>query len=539
MAPTPDPVPPISVHERRVRGLRAALAAEEGSEPLRIDTHISTVLITPTRAVKLKRPVSLGFVDLSDAGRRRALCAIEVALNRRLASALYLGLAPILEGPTGVRLGELLSDHDTQALDAAGPELAVVMRAFDQASLWSNLVPAGGVGLDDARALGHTIGAFHRDRARRCPDSRYGTAERFRHQVLDNLATLRGLPTIPGELARLDTIDAAARRRDARLAPLRDARNHNGFVREGHGDLHLANIVTIEGRAVPFDCLEFDEGLRTVDVADDLAFAVMDLRHAGRPDLGWALVDGWFEATGDVDALALLDDGVAYRAMVRAKVAALSAPGSPTGADERCQRYLRTAEAADTHGPRVLVVMHGLSGSGKSVVSAVLAAVAGAVRLRSDVERKRLHGLEPTDHRGAHGAMYAASARGAIYDHLAALAARLLAGGTSVVVDASFLEHAHRARFASLAAACDARFVLVDLQVPEPLLRERLAARAARGTDPSDADAQVLALQLRTHEPLDETEQADALVLGPQLAPTPEVLGAAWRAHFERPAAVR
>ena len=536
MVPHLAPVQPVSAHERRVRALRAALALEEGAEPLRIDTHISTVLITPTRAVKLKRPVSLGFVDLTDAGRRRALCAIEVELNRRLAPDLYLGLAPIIEGPDGVRLGDMLPEHEPQASGDAGPELAVVMRAFDQASLWSNLVPAGGVGLDDARALGHTIGEFHRDRARRCPDSPYGSAARFRRQVLDNLDTLRGLPAAPGESARLDAIDAAARSRHARLAPLRDARNHDGFVRDGHGDLHLANIVTIAHRAVPFDCLEFDEGLRTVDVADDLAFAVMDLRHVGRHDLGWALVDGWLEATGDVDALALLDDGVAYRAMVRAKIAALSARGSPTGADERCQRYLRTAEAAGEHGPKVLVAMHGLSGSGKSVVSAVLAALAGAPRLRSDVERKRLFGLEATDHRGAHGVMYAAPARDAIYDHLAELAARVLAFGTSVVVDASFLEHGHRARFAALAAACGARFVLVDLQVPEPLLRARLVARAARGTDPSDADTRVLELQLRTYEPLDDTEQAGALVLGPQLAPTPEAIGAAWRAHLARAA---
>ena len=167
MVPHLDPMQPVCAHERRVRALRATLALAAGAEPLRIDTHISTVLITPTRAVKLKRPVSLAFVDLTDGGRRRALCAIEVELNRRLAPDLYLGLAPIIEGPDGVRLGDLLPDRDAQASGNAGPELAVVMRAFDQASLWSNLVPAGGVGLDDARALGHTIGEFHRDRARR------------------------------------------------------------------------------------------------------------------------------------------------------------------------------------------------------------------------------------------------------------------------------------------------------------------------------------------------------------------------------------
>jgi predicted kinase len=174
--------------------------------------------------------------------------------------------------------------------------------------------------------------------------------------------------------------------------------------------------------------------------------------------------------------------------------------------------------------------MHGLSGSGKSVLSAVLAGAIGAVRLRSDVERKRLRGMATADRSGAHGAMYASTARDAVYDRLAEVSRRLLAAGQPVVVDASFLSRGQRRRFAELARDVGAAFTIADLQAPEAVLRARLAARTARGTDASDADQAVLDAQLRSHDPLDDAERTVAFVHRADDRLEPAAVAAAWRA---------
>ncbi len=515
----------LALHERRTAALAAALAAPGQACVLRLDTHVSTVLVAAPLAYKLKRPVALPFVDLTDPARRRELCVDEVRLNRRLAPSLYLGVVPILGPPDRAEPGAAWAVDDGSSPPgwAPGTELAVLMRAFDQAALWSHRVPAGLVSQDEARALGATLGAFHRDRAVRVRSSPHGSAQAFRARALDNLETLSALTGAAHRdlLARLRR-DVAARH--ARLAALRDLRDRDGFVRDGHGDLHLANVVTIDGVPVPFDCLEFDAALRIGDVADEVAFATMDLRHAGRTDLAAALLDGWLQETGDVDAVALLDEGEAYRAAVRAKVAALDAARDPSGAGApRCAGYLRTAADTGRRAPPVLVAMHGLSGSGKSVVSAVLAAVIDAVRLRSDVERKRDGGRD--------GALYAPAAREAVYARLAMLSRRLLGWGRSVVVDASFLEGARRRAFAALAADAGADFVVVDVRAPEPVLRARIAARAAAGVDPSDADLAVLDAQLRAYRPPGDDEAARTLRWDATAAPTPGAVAAAWGAH--------
>jgi aminoglycoside phosphotransferase family enzyme/predicted kinase len=511
-------------HERRVAALHASLARLGAPAPVRIDTHISTVLVAPPHAFKLKRQVRLPFVDLSDPVRRRALCIEEVRLNRRLAASLYLGVIAVDALPPS-----LPWPVDGDERDAPEGELAVVMRAFEPEALWALRVPAGGVDADDARALGDGLGRFHRDRAARVMDAPHARADAVLARALENVVTLRGLGTV-GDTERLDRLASAARRRAARLGSLRDARNRHGFVRDGHGDLHLGNVVTFEGAPVPFDCLEFDARLRVADVADDIAFVLMDLRHAGRPDLAAALLDGWLQATGDFDAVALLDDACAYRAMVRAKVSAIGASqrDEQRGRDP-CAGYLELADGYDTRpAAPLLVATHGLSGSGKTVLSGLLAAELGAVRLRSDVERKRMLGL-PLDARGA--VSYANADREAVYVRLEAIARGLLSIGWSVVVDAACLARAQRRRFAELAASIGAGFAIADVDAPIGLLRERVAARARRGDDASDADLAVLEAQRRTHESLDAHERAVAIRFDASLPFTRASVVSAWRAR--------
>lgn len=522
-----DPLPidaaAMAAHERRVEALMASLARTGSPQPSRIDTHLSTVVVAPPFAFKLKRPVALPFVDLSDAAHRRALCADEVRLNRRLAPSLYLGVVSVDEWPPS-------SPWPLDTADAPLPagELAVVMRAFEPDALWAHRVPAGAVSPEDARALGDTIGTFHRDRAQPHPDAPHARATAVLARALDNVAMLRGLQAVD-DPSRLDRLAQQARDRSQRLSSLRDARNRDGRVRDGHGDLHLGNLVTVDGVATPFDCLEFDAALRVSDVADDLAFALMDLHHARRADLAAALLDGWLQATGDFDAVPLLDDACAYRAMVRAKVSAIGASQRhELRGPDPCAGYLQVAEAFGAPRPAAtLAVMNGLSGSGKTVVSSLLAAQLGAVRLRSDVERKRMRGLAPT----ARGAVsYASSDRDAVYLRMETVARGLLAAGWPVVIDAACLARAQRARFAALAAEAGARFAIVPVSAPEAVLRERVARRLRRGDDASDADLAVLESQLRTHEPLTAHERALAVPIDGAGEVSAASIRAAWHA---------
>jgi aminoglycoside phosphotransferase family enzyme/predicted kinase len=527
-------------HDRLVEALCRTLRRPGEPPPLRLETHLSSVIVAGGHAWKLKKPVSLGFVDFATRARRLACCLDEVRLNRRLAPALYLGVVEVTGSAQAPAFGPALE------ADGAG-EPAVWMRAFDQQALWANRVPAGQVDPDEARAFGLAIGEFHRDRAARCADSPHGSTAAVRTRVLENFDALCSLAhVLPATAAA--ALPALRERTEATLdaqAARIDARHRAGFVRECHGDLHLGNIVTIDGVAVAFDCLEFDESLRTVDVASEVAFAMMDLEHAGRRDLAFAFLDGWMQATGDTGAVPLLDLFRTYRALVRAKVSAIAADQQQRLHPGESGRAGRAADAAASYlalagvfspppdapaaGPPWLVVTHGLSGSGKSVLAGVLAAQAGAVRLRSDSERKRLAGRDPVDRSGAHGAMYRPEARDAVYDRLAEQARDVLQARRDVIVDASFLARRQRERFAALAREAGARFAILDLQAPAAVLRQRLAARAARGDDPSDADLAVLELQLRTREPLDETERSRALVHRHDDPLEPPAVLAAWR----------
>ncbi|MFN8839249.1 MAG: hypothetical protein ACK5XG_10790, partial [Burkholderiales bacterium] len=225
----------LALHERRAVALLEALAAPGDVPPLRLDTHVSTVLVAAGLAYKLKRPVALPFVDLSALAVRRALCVGEVRLNRRLAPSLYLGVVPI-EGPSDQpRPGPAwaVDDGTPEPAWAPGVELAVLMRRFEQSALWSHRVPAGLVSLDEARVLGATLGAFHRDRAARVPSSPHGTAAAFHARALDNLETLAALRGV-AERDRLARLRRDTDARHARLAALRDARARDGFVRAGH-----------------------------------------------------------------------------------------------------------------------------------------------------------------------------------------------------------------------------------------------------------------------------------------------------------------
>jgi hypothetical protein len=287
------------------------------------------------------------------------------------------------------------------------------------------------------------------------------------------------------------------------------ARQAGGHVRECHGDLHLGNIAFIDGRAVPFDCIEFDPALRWIDVMSEVAFLVMDLLAHRLAAAAWRLLNAWLEATGDYEGIAVLRFYLVYRALVRAKIARVR------GADEQFLLYLGLAEALATSARPLLVLMHGLAGSGKTTVSQAALERLGAVRVRSDVERKRLHGLEPGARTGAglDAGIYAAAASRRTYDHLAGLAAGILAAGYPAIVDAAFRQREQRNLLRGVAERFDAICVIAACTAPEAILRGRVTERAARARDASDAGAAVLEHQFAASQPFTQEEGAIAVTV--------------------------
>lgn len=469
--------------------------------PIRlVTTHISWVLIAPPRAYKIKRPVAYGFLDFRRLADRRHYCEEELRLNRRFAPSLYLDVVPVVRTGTGLHLGGAgtVVDH------------AVCMVAFDPAGELRTLVEDGRVEPAELAALARDLAALQA-RADVCGTGEVGDPAVLDRAARDNVVALRRAGAVPAPV--LDALEDWTRASASALDGLRTVRRREGRVRDGHGDLHAGNVVHWGGRLVPFDCLEFDARLRGLDVLADVAFLVMDLTSRGRTDLSQVFLDEWLSVTGDYAALPLLPYHVVYYALVRAKVDALQAGEADAGRAAELQRrignHIDLARRVATPGQRRLVLMHGVSGSGKSWLAARLAPLLPAVRVRADVERKRLAGLAPEARTlsGLGTGLYTAEATDRTYAHLAECAAAAIAGGQHVIVDATFLDPARRAPFHALAARLGAALVIVDCATPVEVCQARVAARESAGTDPSEAGPAVLAAQLAQRQPFTSDEK--------------------------------
>lgn len=519
-------------HHRLVRGLARPDAWPRpfaGAAEL-IETHLSSVLLAGDWALKLKKPLALDFVDFSTRERRHHFCTEELRLNRRTAARWYVDVLPVLGPLETPRLGHADDAADT----AAAVDWALRMRRFDRDAAFDRLAAAGRLGEAQVDALARAVATFHA--ALPPSPAAWGDPHDVRRVALDNLATLATLGVEPQALAALRdwSVDA-----HAALAPRLQRRRARGRVREGHGDLHLGNIAWLDGAPVLFDALEFDPRLRHVDTMSDGAFTFMDLLDHGLPALGWRFLSAYLERGGDHDALPTVRAFAVHRALVRAKVAAIRAGQPDVPAAERAaataavQRRLALAASLAHPAPPRLVLTTGVSGSGKSTVAQLLVHALGAVCVRSDVERKRLHGLAPTA-RVDPARLYHRRATERTYARLAEIARLALDGGIAVVVDAAFLRRAERDAMRTLAAACGARCVTVECTAPDAVLLQRLARREAQGRDASDATAPVLALQQRVREPLAADEAAvvlDTDVDLPALATRVQAMVADWPAR--------
>ncbi len=487
----------------------AALQRSLGAR--RIETHISYVLLADGQAWKIKKAVDLGFLDFSTLRQREFYCREELRLNRRTAARLYLEVVPLTGTPARPKLG----GHGTPI------DWALHMREFDQAGLWDRMADTGTLRAEHIDAGIEALCALHNAAAVAAPDAPFGQPAQVRAPLLDSLAALRRLCSAPQDGAQLDALAAWEADAFARLQPALAQRAQAGRVRECHGDLHLGNITQFEGRTTLFDCLEFSAALRWTDVMSDLAFIGMDLQAHGLPRLAQRWINGHIERSGDHDGLQVLRYYQVHRALVRAKVAALRDAQRSVEAEGHAQsgrklhHYLKVALDCSRARTPVLMVTHGFSGSGKTTSTQSLLELCGAIRIRSDVERKRLFGLAPLarSDKAASQRLYGAEATQVTHERLHGLAELALRSGYSVILDATFLARSQRDAARALADRLGVPWLLLDFRASEELLRQRVAARAARADDASDAGLAVLEQQLAQAQPLQADELADAFVI--------------------------
>jgi uncharacterized protein len=473
-----------------VRALLRPAAYPHAAGDLRLhETHCSWVVLAGRFAYKLKKPVDLGFLDFTTVERRAAACAEEVRLNRRLAPDVYLGVVWVVERGGALSVGG----------EGRPVEPAVRMRRLPEAGMLSHLLARRAVGPRLVRRLAGDLAAFHAAAPTGPGVDEWGSPAAVRANWAENFAQTAGLdPRILPPEAR-----AAVERYVAGFleeqAPLLGRRVAEGRIREGHGDLHAANVCLDGHRLRPFDCLEFSARYRCADVAAEVAFLAMDLDHHGRADLAVEFVDAYVRAGGDADLPRLLDFFKCYRAFVRGKVLGLRLRQGPLAGDDVLRiagdagAYFELARAyADRAAgpqPPLLAAVTGLPASGKTTIARALAGRLGLVHLSSDVIRKELAGLDPTepcDVPFGEGPYSAAMTR-RTYATLLARAGGWLRRGRPVVLDATFGRPAQRAALQRLARRCRARLVVLVCRADEALLRARLAARASEPDGTSDA----------------------------------------------------
>src|SRR5262245_1144319 len=465
--------------------------ATHGGAPVRrIDTHSATVFLAGDRALKVKRAVRYSYLDFSTLAQRRAACEAELEINRIFAPGLYLRVIPITREPSGVlRLG---GRGDVV-------EWAVEMRRFDETRTLDRLADDNAIDLTLADKLARAVAATH-NRIPVLEGAPWIAA--LSSYMAENDAAFRADPELfdPAQTASLD--------RDSRLAlnrlrPLLAARSAAGMVRRGHGDLHLGNVVLVDGNPMLFDAIEFSPLIAAGDVLYDLAFLLMDLVERGLCAAANIVLNRYLAETrriSDLDAVAALPFFMSLRAAIRASVtvsrAAVAAPSHRADAWSTARKYFVLACRLIRPAPPALVAIGGLSGTGKSQLAAALAPelgpAPGAIVLRSDVERKALEGRRENEHLATPAYTAAKSAR--VYAALVEKAGLVIAAGQSAIVDAVFAQPRERDALRDAARTRGVRFHGLFLAAD---MATRVARVGSRREDASDADAAVARAQER------------------------------------------
>jgi aminoglycoside phosphotransferase family enzyme/predicted kinase len=534
MQASPSRSKPDRTPGRRARLVSALLQpdayAHQVDTPVRlIETHISHLFLTGRYVYKIKKPVDLGFLDFTSLEKRRRVTFEELRLNRELSPDVYLGISEVrrdgqgryrvVDPPTGDTVGDTVEEY------------ALRMRQLDRRHELRNMVVQGSAGTHEIEKVGAHLAAFHREARPVDPGSPHGDTDTVRKVATDNLAAVgpwAGAISIASELARVTAYTSGA---IEAFSPAISRRRADGRVRDCHGDLHTENIFLEPGGrrgelvVQIIDRIDFNDRYRLIDVASDLAFLTMDLRHLVRDDLARDLLSAYLAASRDPGIGDLLPFYEVYRAMVRCKVAVLRVAEQAGGRPRRLRRWPEQAETAREYAalaarltaaqrPLAMFVMTGVTGSGKSTVAGELAERWGIHRISSDMVRKALFGLDP--HRPSDPAvryrLYSPQMSVRTYRELVRQGAREVAEGRSVILDATFLRHEFRARAREEAVRLGVPFVLIECRVARATALARLRRRSASGASESDAGPELLARHLADYEPV-LAHECDAYVV--------------------------
>ena len=466
-----------------------------------VETHISWVVLTGEFAYKIKKPVHLSFLDFSILEKRQWFCEEEVRLNRRLEPDIYLGVVPITGSPSAPCVGGKGEPF----------EYAVQMRQFDPSQEFPELLKNGNLHISILEPLAERIAKFHEEVDVAGLDSAFGRPDVIWKPVEECLAELspERLPSPLGEAH--EQLQRWCMQAWQCLRPCFLDRKKNGYIRECHGDLHLGNIALVQGVPCIFDALEFEPRLRWIDVMSEMAFLVMDLERYARSDLAFAVLNRYLELTGDYEGMAVFRFYEVYRALVRAKVAGIRlsqlSRTQPEwmGAFHDWKGYLELASHVSRRNTQALILMHGISGTGKTTVSSRMLQALDAIRVRSDIERKRMirthhPSTSPVD-------TYRPAVTQATYERLAQVAERLLEAKCPVIVDATFLRQQHRLKFFRMAQRLDVPFCILNVTAPESVRSQRIEARQQEGRDASEATVAVMQRQVQQDEPFAPDER--------------------------------
>jgi aminoglycoside phosphotransferase family enzyme/predicted kinase len=477
------------------------------------ETHISWIILCGDYAYKLKKPVDFGFLDFSTVDKRRHFCEEELRLNRRFSPELYLAVVPVTQGVNG------------PVMDGPGAPLdyAVKMRRFEDEQLLDSIAEHHGLDNTLVRSIARELARLHDELPPCFPEplgTEAGTPAVLKEALEQNVQQISQYPLLDEDQHQLGDVERWTAEQYQTLLPVMLRRIRDGWIIDGHGDNHLGNMAVIDGAVRLFDCIEFNAGFRIIDSIAEIALLAMDLEARGHPAESHRLLSDYLEYRGDYAGLRLLDLYRSYYAMVRAKVSLLREtpdhPGLTTSSAYReAQRYLGLAHRYCQPQDCYLAITHGVSGTGKSTVAAKIVEASGAVRIRSDVERKRLVGLAPEQDSppGDETGLYSRHMSRKTFLKLEELAAMVIEAGFPVIVDGTFLHRKVREPFRDLARRLQVPFVILDCIADPDEIRRRLAAREEEGQDVSEAGIHVMEQQLEHLEPLMGAELASRVAV--------------------------
>lgn len=475
------------------------------TEIVMLQTHISWVFLTGEFAYKVKKPMDFGFLNFTKLSQRQHFCEEEIRLNKRLANDVYIKAVQI----TGTLSNPVLNGEG----DAI--EYAVKMRQFEQTQLADNLLSSNRLDAQHIDNIADQVASFHQSIRVSGIDSDLGTSNSVNAPVIQNFDQLEPLIKDQTSIDQLTRLRSWSETEFNNISSILQQRKESGFIRECHGDMHLGNMALINNQITIFDGIEFNDEFRWIDVMSEVAFLFMDLCDRGQSAFAYRFLNRYLEHTGDYEGIQVLRFYLVYRAMVRAKIASftLLTPNlSEADQQKTMQQYTSYSNLAESFTQVIdtsLSITHGVSGSGKTTVSQQLLEQTGCLRIRSDIERKRLHQLKATDDSKSpiNSGIYSSEASLKTYQQLENFAKLILSSGFSVIVDATFLERENRRPFQDLASTHSVKYSIIEFDIDEAEFTKRIIARSSENNNASEADINVLKAQLSSIEPLDESEK--------------------------------